>query len=159
MLSLEDRFLKSLERRRGIPNSLNEMDRTACFPSRNFLRIRDDEKPFFFFFLFFPPQKPNKHLPSQQRKRGWKVSRKYLAAKPPERDKSMEHRFQSLFTNFSNFLPPPRILALFARKKIFRDRTIRDIYIYIYIIRSRNRFDSKPSHPSREWARQEQYTA
>lgn len=62
MLSLGDRFLKSLKRGgRGIPdgilNSLNEMDRIACFPSRNFLRIHDDEKP---FFLLLPSPLKNR---------------------------------------------------------------------------------------------------
>lgn len=66
MLSLGDRFLKSLKRggrgiSDGIPNSLNEMDRIACFPSRNFLRIHDDEKP---FFLLLPSPSKTERAPS-----------------------------------------------------------------------------------------------
>lgn len=130
MLSLGDRFLKSLEEEgESLTESLTRL--TRWIESRVFLREIFCESVMM-KNLFFPSSSSSSSFSLENRtntlteetrvKSFEKIVRSKAPPSPPlERDKSMEHRFQSLFTNFSNFLPPPCILAPFARKKIFRD--------------------------------------
>lgn len=121
----------------GIPNSLNEMDRIACFPSRNFLRIRDDEKPFFpfLFFFFFFPRKPNEHL--NRGNEGEKFRENSSQQSPPSPPPSNEiNRWNTVFNPFSRislifFLRHAFSLHSLARRFFEIFRTIRNKYIYI----------------------------
>lgn len=141
MLSLGDRFLKSLEEEgESLTESLTRL--TRWIESRVFLREIFCESVMM-KNLFFPSSSSSSFslenrtntLTEETRVKSFeKIVRSKAPPPPPlERDKSMEHRFQSLFTNFSNFLPPPRILAPFARKKIFRDFSYNSEYIYIIV--------------------------
>lgn len=148
MLSLGDRFLKSLEEEReSLTESLTRL--TRWIESRVFLREIFCESVMM-KNLFFPSSSSSSSFSLENRtntlteetrvKSFEKIVRSKAPPSPPlERDKSMEHRFQSLFTNFSNFLPPPRILAPFAQdfSRFFVQFGI-NIYIYIYIVSIRN---------------------
>lgn len=139
MLSL-DRFLKSLEEEgESLTESLTRL--TRWIESRVFLREIFCESVMM-KNLFFPSSSSSSFslenrtntLTEETRVKSFeKIVRSKAPLPPLERDKSMEHRFQSLFTNFSNFLPPPCILAPFARKKIFRDFSYNSEYIYIIV--------------------------
>lgn len=146
MLSLGDRFLKSLKRggRRisdGIPNSLNEMDRIACFPSRNFLRIHDDEKP---FFLLLPSPLKNRTSTFllNRGNEGEKFRENTRQQSPP----SEINRWNSVFNPFSRislifFLRHAFSLHSLARRFFEIVQFETNIYIYIYVtVRNRTTY-------------------